>query len=85
MTGVTYRGLYPGVDIVYYGNQQELEFDLVVTPGADPRSIRLKVDGGEKLSLNGSGDLLIGDNNLRIILPKMYQEINGAKKTIAGR
>ena len=82
---VIYPGLYPGVDLVYYGNQQEIEFDLAVKPGADPRGIRMKVRGGGKLSIDDSGDLRIGESEVRIALPKIYQEINGAKKAIPGR
>ena len=53
---VTYPDTYPGIDVVYYGNQQQLEFDLVVKPGTNPRAIRMKVSGG-KISLDGAGEL----------------------------
>jgi hypothetical protein len=82
---VTYPGLYPGVDLVYYGNQQEIEFDLAVKPGADPQVIRMKVGGGAKLAIDGSGDLRIGEVGVKIALPKIYQDVNGTKQTIAGR
>ncbi len=81
---VTYPNLYPGIDLVYYGNQQEIEFDLAVKPGADPRAIRMKVGGGAKLAVDDSGDLRVGDSEVRIALPKIYQEIDGAKKAIPG-
>lgn len=45
---VKYEGVYPGVDLVYYGDQQQLEYDFVVAPGADPRAIRLKLQGAEQ-------------------------------------
>jgi photosystem II stability/assembly factor-like uncharacterized protein len=54
---VRYRNVYPGIDVVYYGNPRELEFDFVVAPGADPRRIRLTLD----------------DPDLRIRLPRVYQ------------
>jgi uncharacterized repeat protein (TIGR01451 family) len=82
---ITYPEIYRGIDVVYYGNQQQLEFDLVLKPGADPNVIRLKVEGGEKLAIDGSGALKIGDGNLQIGLPKIYQEVNGAKKSVSGR
>jgi len=41
---VKYEGVYPGVDVVYYGNQGQLEYDLVVAPGADPSVIKLAFD-----------------------------------------
>ena len=54
---VRYRNVYPGIDVVYYGNPRELEFDFVVAPGADPRRIRLTLDNPD----------------LRIRLPRVYQ------------
>ncbi len=82
---VTYPELYPGIDVVYYGNQQQLEFDLVVRPGADPRAIRMKVQGGGKLLIDHDGALEIaGLPGLRIRLPKIYQEVNGSRKPVAG-
>ena len=42
---VSYENLYPGISLVYYGNQRQLEYDLVVAPGADPGAIRFKLDG----------------------------------------
>jgi Beta-propeller repeat len=44
---VKYEGVYPGIDLVYYGNQRELEFDFVVAPGTDPRAIRLAIVSDE--------------------------------------
>ena len=79
---ITYPDVYPGIDVTYYGNQQQLEFDLIVKPGADPESIRLKVEGAEKLSIDDSGAIDLGE--LRVALPQIYQEIDGAKKTVAG-
>ncbi len=43
---VKYANVYPGVDLVYYGNQRQLEYDFVVQPGADPRQIALDVGAG---------------------------------------
>jgi len=82
---VTYPEVYPGIDVVYYGNQQQLEFDLVVKPGADPRAIRMKVRGGGRLSIDSDGALEVGSvEGLRIALPKIYQEASGIRKNIAG-
>jgi hypothetical protein len=79
---VAYPDTYPGIDVVYYGNQQQLEFDLVVKPGADPAAIRLKIGGAAKLSIDGSGALDAGD--VTIALPRIYQEVNGVKNSVAG-
>src|SRR5690242_15907112 len=46
---VRYRGLYPGIDAIYYGNEQRLEYDLVVAPGAKPEQIRVEFDGIRRL------------------------------------
>ncbi len=83
---VTYRDVYPGTDVVYYGNQSQLEFDLVLKAGADPDAIRMKVGGARKLSVDASGALVIGDGSgdLRVALPRIYQEAGGTRKNISG-
>ncbi len=57
---VRYQGVYPGVDLVYYGNQGQLEYDFEVAPGADPRSIALQFEGPQRPHLDGNGDLILG-------------------------
>lgn len=53
---VKYQDVYPGVDLVYYGNQGQLEYDFVVAPGADPRAIRLALDSsGSRQKAVGGG------------------------------
>src|SRR5260370_41787359 len=42
---VRYRNVYPGIDLIYYGNHRQLEYDFVVAPGADPQSIRMQFEG----------------------------------------
>ncbi len=76
---VTYRDLYPGVDVVYYGNQNQLEFDLVLKPGADVKSVRMRFSGRGKPHTDASGSLIVGD--LRLIAPRVIQ----GKKTIFAR
>ena len=56
---VQYEGVYPGVDLVYYGNQQHLEYDFVVAPGADPAAIQLAVQGARTVRLDARGDLVV--------------------------
>lgn len=57
---VEYKNVYPGIDLVYYGNQGQLEYDLIVAPGADPNLIRLVFDGAEKVEVDpASGDLVL--------------------------
>ena len=56
---VQYQDVYPGIDLVYYGNQRQLEYDFVVSPGADPSSIALGFRGAEQLEVDGEGDLVL--------------------------
>jgi uncharacterized protein (TIGR03437 family) len=83
---VRYRAVYPGVDLVYYGNAGKLEYDFVVSPGADPRAIRLRYDGARSLQVNGDGDLMVqtAGGNLRQHRPVVYQEIDGTRREVAG-
>ncbi len=56
---VGYEGVYPGIDLVFYGtNQRQLEYDFVVAPGADPARIRLAIEGAKRLEIDGDGDLI---------------------------
>lgn len=84
---VEYRDIYPGVDLVYYGNRRQLEFDLVVAPGADPGQLRFKVEGARELALNSDGDLVIhlvgGDISLH--KPVVYQESSNGRQAVDGR
>ena len=74
---VKFNGVYPGIDLTYYGNQQQLEYDFVVKPGVDPRSIALNFAGAKvsALSIAGNGDLLVrtAGGDLRFHKPAVYQ------------
>jgi hypothetical protein len=80
---VRYANLYPGVDLVYYGNQRELEYDFVLQPGADPDTIRLRIEGSSKLRLD-SRDLVLSSpaGDVRLRSPFTYQDVNGTKMEI---
>ena len=84
---VRYPQVYPGVDLVFYGNQRQLEYDFVVAPDADPKAIRLQFAGANKLKLNDAGDLVVsakyGDIAFR--KPVIYQEANGRREWVDGR
>ena len=85
---VLYPGVYEGVDLVYYGNQSQLEYDFVVNPGTDYKKIELRFEGADKVEIDsGTGDLLLrlGENTLRQQKPIVYQEINGQRKQIESR
>jgi hypothetical protein len=77
----TYSEAYPGIDLVYHGNQTQMEFDLVVKPGSDAQRIRMKISGASQLSIDTSGALKIdGADNLRFDVPAVYQVVNGARR-----
>lgn len=84
---VRYSQVYPGVDLVYYGNQQQLEYDFLVAPGASSRSIRLRFIGAGKLRLGPSGDLAISARHGEIAFrrPEIYQLAEGRRQAVAGR
>jgi hypothetical protein len=73
---VAYRSVYPGIDIVYYANQNQLEYDFVLAPGADPRSIRWRFRGADRLHLTPEGDLLVESGGAHFVQkrPVIYQE-----------
>ena len=83
---VHYREVYPGIDLVYYGNQHQLEYDFVLAPGADPKKIVLGFKGADKLEIDAQGDLVLhaAGGDLRQHKPIMYQTIDGIRREIAG-
>src|SRR5207302_8150820 len=84
---VLYRAVYPGIDLVYYGNQRQLEYDFVVSPGADPERIVLGFQGAERLEINAEGELVLhaAGGAIHQRVPVIYQEIDGVRTKIEGR
>src|ERR1700730_18112293 len=80
---VQYEGVYPGVDLVYYGHQRQLEYDFVVAPGANPKSIRLAFGGGGKMKGGAEGDLVLSGEGgeVRFQKPVVYQLTRGHDRT----
>ena len=85
-TKVKYKDVYPGIDLVYYGNQGQLEYDFIVAPGADPKIIKFAVQGADKLELNGRGDLVVNTSDREILQhkPVVYQQVDGNEHIVAG-
>jgi Beta-propeller repeat/Domain of unknown function DUF11 len=83
---VRYRDVYPGIDLVYYGNQGNLEYDFEVAPGADPTRISLRFQAPQTLKISDAGDLLIaGDSgNVQLQAPHVYQKIGDHERPVAG-
>jgi hypothetical protein len=84
---VHYRELYPGIDLAFYGNQGQLEYDFVVAPGADPSAIRLAFEGVDGLRIDAAGDLLVSTaaGQVRQHKPIVYQQSGSLRNTIDGR
>ncbi len=84
---VKYTGVYPGIDLLYYGNQQKLEYDFIVAPGASPSKIRFAFKGAEEISIDKEGDLILrtGGGEVRQRKPFIYQEVANGRREIEGR
>ena len=72
---VHYTDVYPGIDIVYYGNQRELEYDFVIAAGANPKLIRFSVEGAERIRLDKKGNLRLAlkHGEVQLNKPFIYQ------------
>jgi pimeloyl-ACP methyl ester carboxylesterase len=84
---VRYPEIYNGIDLVYYGNQRQLEFDFIVAPNANPRSIRLQLEGAAHLAENASGALTIATPRGDVLFkkPLIYQlRDDGSRRPITG-
>ncbi|MEK6288871.1 MAG: SBBP repeat-containing protein [Acidobacteriota bacterium] len=82
-----YQDIYPGVDLVYYGNHRQLEYDFAVAPGADPKLIKMAFEGALRIWVDAKGDLVLHTASADISMhkPSVYQEIDGIRQAIAGR
>lgn len=83
---VRYREVWPGIDLDYYGDQQEHEFDFIIAPHANPALIRLSFDGVHKTKIVRNGDLLLTTKSgeIRLRKPALYQVAGGTKRAIRG-
>ena len=84
---VRYREVYPGVDLVYYGKDRELEYDFELAPGADPALLRLRIDGAEAVERQEDGHLRIRTPHGEIVQlpPFAYQEADGGREEVSAR
>ena len=81
---VRYAQVYPGVDLVFYGRDGQLEYDFVVAPGINPATIALAFDGAEHFSIDGTGDLILEMHDDRLVQPRplVYQQIGGVRHVV---
>src|SRR5277367_389398 len=86
-SAVEYRGIYSGVDAVFHGDNQRLEFDFDIAPGVDPRAIALELNGARRIRLNRAGDIVFGMGGPRDVVlgkPRIYQDSPEGRREIAG-
>jgi uncharacterized repeat protein (TIGR01451 family) len=84
---IEYRRVYPGIDIAFYGHQGQLEHDFVLAPGADPSRIAFDVTGAKKVAIDSAGDLVlsVASGEIRLLKPRVYQEIGGHRREVQGK
>ena len=82
---IKYGSVYPGIDLIYYGNQGHLESDFALAPGADPSQIALRIEGADKLKFDSEAGLLLSTKSGDVVLhrPVAYQEAAGLRQEIA--
>ncbi|MFZ0816457.1 MAG: choice-of-anchor D domain-containing protein [Candidatus Sulfotelmatobacter sp.] len=83
---VRYKNVYPGIDLVYYGNHQQLEYDFAVSPGTDPSQIQFEITGANQIDLDEQGNLVLQtvSGELRFQSPVIYQESSGTRVPVSG-
>jgi hypothetical protein len=84
---VGYRDIYPGVNLAFHGAQQQLEFDFVIAPEADPAPIGLQFSGAKRIVTDTAGNLILASSagDLRLHKPVAYQEYQGARRLVDAR
>ncbi len=81
---IVYEDVYSGIDLKYYGNGKQMEYDFIVSPGADHSQISVRYEGAKSLSVNADGELVVETDWGEVIerRPVVYQVQNGTRKTI---
>ncbi len=87
--GVIEKNVYPGIDVEFHGDsQKELEYDFIVSPGADLSRVKVSWQGAQSVQSDGQGNLLITTASGRTLTetaPKLYQTINGVQQAVSGQ
>ena len=83
---VRYENVYPGIDLLYYGNNRQVEYDFVIAPGSDANKIEFSVKGADALNIDAEGNLVLakGTSQLRFQAPGVYQGVNGSRVKVVG-
>ncbi len=84
---IDFKSVYDGIDLVYYGNYGQLEYDFILSPGADPKKLNFQVTGADAIELDDRGDLSLisPDGVVELRHPDIYQDIAGVRHEVAGR
>src|SRR5262249_12274657 len=84
---VELQNLYPGIDLRYYGNAGQLDYDWTVAPGADRAAIRMAFQGADQVAIDAQGDLVANTPDGPVIqhAPTIYQMIDGVRQAVSGR
>ena len=83
---IVYEDIYSGIDLKYYGNGKQMEYDFIVSPGADPSQIAIRYDGARSLTVNAAGELVVETEWGEVIerRPVVYQMVNDTRVAVAG-
>lgn len=83
---VNYAQVYPGIDLTYYGNQRQVQFDFIIAPMADPHQIVLSFQGAESIQKADDGhlSLLVQGQEIRLEEPFIYQVVEGRRTEVTG-
>ena len=84
---ISYRDVYPGINLAFYGVQKQLEFDFIVAPGAIPAEIQFAVAGAHRIATDNSGNLILPSpaGNVLLHKPVAYQQKDGARQPVDAR
>src|SRR5665213_2786604 len=83
---VAEHNIYPGVDLIYYGTQRQLEYDFVIAPGTSPSKIQIAFSGANNLHADPNGDIVLsaaGKDDVRLHKPVAYQKLGEEKQLVA--
>ena len=84
---VLYKEVYPGIDIKFYGNNRQMEYDIIVKPGADPDVVKFSCEGIKDLRITNEGNLeiILMEGSIIQKTPLIYQEIAGKRIEVKGK
>src|SRR4029079_5512144 len=84
---VRYERVYPGIDLVFRGNQRQVEYDFTLAPNANPKQIRFAFDGVQSMNCHKTGALVLHTPHGQLVQsrPLVYQDIDGHRRIVDAR